>query len=100
MLIETVSKSHGSIEFKNLIGVSEKKYLEEYESKYRKRNSTNARGGENPNNSLRDETAPTSSIPDSGEKSNPSEENSSQEVGEAQFSLAKSEDGKRIRTLR
>ena len=34
------------------------------------------------------------SIPDSGEKSNPSEENSSQEVGEAQFSLAKSEDGK------
>ena len=34
------------------------------------------------------------SIPDSGEKSKPSEENSSQEVGEAQFSLAKSEDGK------
>lgn len=34
------------------------------------------------------------SIPDSSEKINPSEESSSQEVGEAQFPLAKSEDGK------
>lgn len=34
------------------------------------------------------------SIPDSPQKSNPSEKKSSQEVGEAQFSLAKSEDGK------
>ena len=39
-------------------------------------------------------TISTNSIPDSPQKSKPSEENSSQEVGEAQFSLAKSEDGK------
>lgn len=70
LLIETVSKSHGSIEFKNAIGVSEQKYLEEYEKKYKKRNSTNTRGSDSSNNSLRDATASIDSIPENAKKSN------------------------------
>ena len=63
LLIETVSKSHGSIEFKNLIGVSEEKYLQDYKAKYEKRNSTNTRGNESSNTSLRDATVSNNSIP-------------------------------------
>ncbi len=62
LIIETVSKSHGSVEFKNLIGISEEKYIEEYEKIYKKRNSTNTRGSKSSNNSLRDETVSNTSI--------------------------------------
>ena len=77
LLIETVSKSHGSIEFKNLIGVSEKKYLKEYENKYKKGNGTNTGGSKNSNISPHDATTSTIVIPDSAKKINPSDEISS-----------------------
>ncbi len=73
LIIEIVSKSHGSIEFKNMIGVSEDKYI----SEYKKRNSTNTRGSNSSNNSLRDATVSTTSIPDSAPKSNSFDKNSS-----------------------
>ena len=70
LIIETVSKSHGSIEFKNLICVSEDKYINEYENKYKKRNSTNTGGNVSSNNSPRDATVSMNSIPQTEGKSN------------------------------
>ena len=70
LVIETVSKSHGSIEFKNLIGVSEQKYIEEYENKHKKRNSTNTGGNVSSNNSPHDESVSDISIPQKTEIDN------------------------------
>lgn len=89
LIIEAVSKSHGSIEFKNMIGVSEEKYLEEYEKKYKKRNSTNTRGSESSNNSLRDETASNPIIPENTEKINPSDEKNSKKTTKDESKLSK-----------
>ena len=77
MIIETVSKSHGSIEFKNLIGVSEEKYIKEYKNKYEKRNSTNTGGNISSNNSPRDATVSNDSIPQTEGKSNSFDKKSS-----------------------
>lgn len=54
LIIETVSKSRGSIQFKNAIGVSEEKYNQEYLPMYKKGAATPARGNDSSNNSLRD----------------------------------------------
>ena len=88
LVIETVSKSHGSIEFKNMIGVSEEKYLEEYEKKYKKRNGTNTGGSKSSNNSPRDETASNIIIPENSEKSNSFSKKSLENSSEERFSLA------------
>ena len=48
LVIETVSKSHGSIEFKNMIGVSEEKYLEEYEKSIKKETARIPEGAKAP----------------------------------------------------
>ena len=77
LVISVVSKSHGSIAFKNMIGLSEEKYIFEYENVYKKRNSSNARGSESSNTSLRDETASIDSIPQNSEKDNTFDENNS-----------------------
>lgn len=69
LLIETVSKSRSSLQFKNMIGVSESKYLSDYESKYKKRNRSNSRGSESSNISLHDESASNDSIAQKSEKS-------------------------------
>ena len=78
LVIETVSKSHGSIEFKNMIGVSEEKYLEEYEKRYKKRNGTNTGGSMSSNNSPRDETASNTIISKTEQKSNTFDKKSSE----------------------
>ena len=54
LIIETVSKSRGAVQFKNAIGVSEEKYNQEYLPMYKKRAETPARGNDSSNNSLRD----------------------------------------------
>ncbi|MBR3862724.1 MAG: hypothetical protein IKM42_03605 [Clostridia bacterium] len=77
LLIQTVSKSRGSLNFKNMIGVSEEKYLTEYADKNKKRSSPNTRGSQSSNNSLRDGTASNVSIADSDLKSNAFSEKSS-----------------------
>ncbi|MBP3705773.1 MAG: hypothetical protein J6J13_00780 [Clostridia bacterium] len=64
LIIETVSKSRGSLQFKNAIGVSENKYQEEYIGKYKKRVETTTRGNESSNNSLRDASNSNNSIPE------------------------------------
>jgi len=70
LIIETVSKSRGSIAFKNMIGVSEEKYINKYMKIYKKRNSTNTRGSKNSNISLRDDTVSNNSILNSPQKNN------------------------------
>ena len=100
MIIETVSKSHGSIEFKNLIGVSEDKYISEYEYKYKKRNSTNTGGNISSNNSPPDASVSINSISQPEQKSNSSDEISLENSSDKQFALdidsegEVSEDGK------
>ena len=76
LLIETVSKSRGSVEFKNMIGVSNEKYVNEYEKVYKKRNSTNTRGSESSNISLHDETVSERSITDFSDSVNTSDRES------------------------
>ena len=89
LIIETVSKSHGSIEFKNMIGISEEQYIEEYEKRYKKRNSANSRGSENSSNTLRDATASKDSIHQSSSKINPSEQKTSEkDFQPSEFSLS------------
>lgn len=61
LLIETVSKSRGSIQFKNAIGVSEQKYAKEFKNRYKK-NSSNTGGSNNFNISPRDETVSNSIV--------------------------------------
>ena len=56
LLIETVSKSRGSLQFKNAIGVSEEKYQTDYVAVYKKKVGTNTRGSNSSNNSLHDDT--------------------------------------------
>ena len=68
LIVEVVSKSRGSIAFKNMLGVTEEKYARLYESMHEKRNSSNTRGSKSSNNSLRDESVSDNSI-------SPSEEN-------------------------
>ena len=63
VLIETVSKSRGSVEFKNIIGVSDEKYITEYENKYKKRSSSNTGGSQSSNISPHDKSASNNSIP-------------------------------------
>ena len=87
LIIESVSKSHGSIEFKNMIGVTERKYLDEYEKVYKKRNGTNTGGSKSSNNSPRDETASTIIIHGTGEKNNPFDEKSLSEMRGGKLSL-------------
>ena len=70
ILIETVSKSRGSIEFKNIIGVSEDKYNSEYSNKYKKGNKTNTGGSESSNISPRDEFVSNNSISHKNENVN------------------------------
>lgn len=62
VLIETVSKSHESIEFKNMIGVSEQKYIEKYAPQNKNGNSTNTGGSVSSNTSPPDETVSEISI--------------------------------------
>ena len=62
VVIETVSKSHGSIEFKNMIGVSDQKYAEKYAPQNKSGNSTNTGGSGSSNTSPRDETVSNASI--------------------------------------
>ncbi len=70
IIIETVSKSRGATQFKNMIGVGEEKYQKEYIGKYKK-STANSRGSKSSNISLRDANAFSNNIiPDSSEKSN------------------------------
>lgn len=62
LIIETVSKSRGSIQFKNAIGVTEEKYINEYISKYKKGSGKNTRGNNSSNISLRDLTTSKNSL--------------------------------------
>lgn len=62
LLIETVSKSRGALQFKNAIGVSESKYQSDYVSVYKKRAGTNTRGSNSSNNSLHDGSNSKNSI--------------------------------------
>ncbi len=66
LIIETISKSRGSLQFKNMIGVSEKKYAEIY----KKETVANARGSQSSNISLRDETVSNTSIDENSQKIN------------------------------
>lgn len=70
LIIETVSKSRGAIQFKNAIGVSEEKYVQKYLPEYKKRAETNARGSESSNISLRDSSNSNISIRNDGENVN------------------------------
>ena len=70
LIVEVVSKSRGSIAFKNMIGVSEEKYVNEFQSMYKKRNTPNARGSKSSNNSLRDENVSTDIIYDTNKNVN------------------------------
>ena len=56
LIIEVVSKSRGSLQFKNAIGITESKYINEFLPQYRK-SSSNSRGSNNSNNALHDDTA-------------------------------------------
>ena len=63
ILIETVSKSRGAVEFKNMIGVSEGKYIKEYQNRYKKRNSSSSGGSNSSNISPHNNTVSNNSIP-------------------------------------
>lgn len=64
LIIETVSKSRGAVQFKNAIGVTEEKYKNEYLAKYnKKRSDENSRGNESSNISLRDSITSNNSVP-------------------------------------
>ena len=62
LLIETVSKSRGALQFKNAIGVSEEKYKTDYVDVYKKGAGTNTGGSKSPNNSPHDESNSINSI--------------------------------------
>ena len=62
LLIETVSKSRGALQFKNAIGVSEEKYKTDYLDVYKKGAGTNTGGSKSPNNSPHDESNSINSI--------------------------------------
>ncbi len=61
IIIETVSKSRGAVQFKNAIGLTEDRYIRDYQNKY-KRDSSNSRGGESLTISPRDDTISNNSI--------------------------------------
>ena len=48
LVISVVSKSHGSIAFKNMIGLSEEKYVFEYENVYKKETARMPEGAKAP----------------------------------------------------
>ena len=63
LIIETVSKSRGALQFKNAIGVTEEKYKNKYLTEYKKKRSDeNTRGNESSNTSLRDSITSNNSI--------------------------------------
>lgn len=62
LLIETVSKSRGALQFKNAIGVTESKYQSDYVSVYKNSAGTNTRGSSSSKNSLRDSSNATDII--------------------------------------
>lgn len=64
LLIETVSKSRGALQFKNAIGVSEEKYKSDYIGVYKKRVGTNTGGSKSSNNSPHNESNSANSIHD------------------------------------
>ena len=64
LLIETVSKSRGALQFKNAIGVSEEKYRTDYTDVYKKGAGTNTGGSKSSNNSPHDESNSNNSILD------------------------------------
>ena len=70
LLIEAVSKSRGSLQFKNAIGVSESKYQTDYVNVYKKGAGTNTRGSNDSNNSLRDDPSSKYSIRNSNTEVN------------------------------
>lgn len=86
LLIETVSKSRGSLQFKNMIGVSEEKYISEYENIYKKRNRTNTGGNKRSNISPLDESVSKHSIPQSQQMSSGFDKNSSDELSQKRIS--------------
>lgn len=88
LIIETVSKSRGALQFKNMIGVTEEKYISDYINVYKKRSSTNARGGRIPNISLRDESTSEGIIRHDNEKSKLSGGNSTAVTEAEQFSYS------------
>ena len=71
LLIETVSKSRGALQFKNAIGVSESKYQTDYVDVYKKGAGTNTRGSDSSNNSLHDDPSSKLSIRNSEQEVNP-----------------------------
>ena len=85
VIIEAVSKSRGSLQFKNMIGVSHEKYIEDYENRYKKRNSTNTRGDQGHNISPRDATVSTDSISETAGIVN---EDSKKSLEEKEYSTA------------
>ena len=86
LLIETVSKSRVALQFKNMIGVSEEKYISEYENIYKKRNRSNSGGNERSNISPRDESVSMGIIPQSQQKSSGFDENSSDKLSQQRIS--------------
>ncbi len=71
VIVEAVSSSRSSLEFKNMIGMTEKKYAE-FVAPYKKRNSSNTRGSNSSNISLRDDTVSNPIIRDNSQNSNTS----------------------------
>ena len=69
LIIETVSKSRGAVQFKNAIGVTTEKYQKEYLDKYAE-SRPNTGGSKSSNTSPRDGATSNDSIRDSSEKSN------------------------------
>ena len=84
VIIEAVSTSRGSLEFKNMIGMTESKYAE-FVAPYKKRNSSNARGSYSSNISLRDDTVSINSILDYSAKSNTFEEKRLEQSRDADY---------------
>lgn len=75
LIIETVSKSRGALQFKNMIGVTEEKYESDYINVYKKGSSSNPRGGQVPNISLRDESTSEAIIQQKSEEIKRSDRN-------------------------
>ena len=61
VIVEVVSKSRGSLQFKNAIGMTEEKYQKIFLPKY-KRSSSSSRGSDSSNTSLHNDTASNTRI--------------------------------------
>ena len=86
ILIETVSRSRGSIEFKNIIGLTEERYISDYQTPYKKGNSTNTGGDLSPTIPPRDETVSTNSIHQNGDSVKPDAKKSKADADFESFS--------------